>query len=224
MRKMLISLLALVVLLAGCTAGGGPEATMTDDPTRIDSAPALHPVTPDSEETADTPESYSTPGAYPEPEALANDAYPAAPAGADLPAGYPDLIVVPPSDPVDLGQLTPVPGDPTPQIAPAPGRPGQPADPQISRLLEGVVSNLSGYADVGTDEVEVISVEPVTWPNPALGCPVEGLNYAEVQVEGSLVTLRSGDEVYTYHTAGSGEFVLCRDGERLSEGVVLNGG
>ena len=58
MRKLLMALLAMVLLLAGCTAGGGTEATMPDDPTRIDSAPALSPVTPDSEDAAEAPESY----------------------------------------------------------------------------------------------------------------------------------------------------------------------
>ena len=216
---LLMALMALVVGLAACTAAGGTEVAVQETPAgENESAPALNPVTPG-------PDVAGSESAYPDAEAGALDgAYPAAPVAAELPAGYPDVTTVAPSGSVDLSQLTPVAGDPTPRIAPAPGRPGQPDDPQISRLLEAVVSNLSGFADIGADQVEVISVEPVTWPNPALGCPVEGLNYAEVQVDGSLVTLRAGDQTYTYHTAGSGEFVLCRDGVRLSEGVMLSGG
>ena len=63
-------------------------------------------------------------------------------------------------------------------------------------------------------------VEPVTWPNGGLGCPQEGMAYAEVLVGGSRVTLEADGQSYTYHTAGTTEYVLCVDGVPVANGTV----
>lgn len=214
MRNLFLSLLALSALLAACTAVGTEPAAQNNQGS--ETGPALQPVESGAESALDN---------YPPPADMDSGmAYPAAPVAGELPAGYPDLTVVAPSGSVDLGQLTAVPGDPTPRVAPAPGRPTLPPGAvQSGLMLEATVANLSDFAGITTDAIQVVSVEPTTWPDAGLGCPVEGMAYAQVLVEGSIITLRAGDEAYTYHTAGS-EYVLCRDGERLAEGIVPRGG
>ncbi len=214
MRKMILALLALTALLAACTAGA-TEPTLQDENGNTNDTgdtPALNPVAPDAE-------SYPA-AATPVPD----DAYPAAPVESGLPTGYPDLTIVAPSGSVDLGQLTPVAGDPTPRVAPSPGRPNQPGGVQAGVLLEATISDLSALTEAYPSAIEVISVEPIVWPDGGLGCPAEGMAYAQVQVEGSIITLRVSNDTYTYHTAGSGEYVLCQNGTRMSEGVVPRGG
>lgn len=214
MRKMILALLALTALLAACTAGA-TEPTLQDENGNTNDTgdtPALNPVAPDAESypAATTP--------------VPDDAYPAAPVESGLPTGYPDLTIVAPSGSVDLGQLTPVAGDPTPRVAPSPGRPNQPGGVQAGVLLEATISDLSALTEAYPSAIEVISVEPIVWPDGGLGCPAEGMAYAQVQVEGSIITLRVSNDTYTYHTAGSGEYVLCQNGTRMSEGVVPRGG
>lgn len=202
MRKMILALLALAALLAACTAGA-TEPTLQDENGNTNDTgdtPALNPVAPEAE------------------------SYPAAPVESGLPTGYPDLTIVAPSGSVDLGQLTPVAGDPTPRVAPSPGRPNQPGGVQAGVLLEATISDLSALTEAYPSAIEVISVEPIVWPDGGLGCPAEGMAYAQVQVEGSIITLRVSNDTYTYHTAGSGEYVLCQNGTRMSEGVVPRGG
>jgi hypothetical protein len=208
MRKMMIVLVVtLAFLLAACAAGGVESEPTLESGGVTDEAPALNPATPD------TDANYPAPGP-------ASDEYPA-PSGSELPDGYPELDVVPPSGTVDLGSLTPEAGEnTTPQVAPAPGRPGGIGSPQLGVLMEAVRMNLSSEMAVPLDEVIVVSTEPVTWPNAALGCPQEGMAYAEVIVEGSIITLEAAGQQYTYHTGGTSSFVLCQDGEPISSGVV----
>jgi hypothetical protein len=137
--------------------------------------------------------------AYPAP--ATESAYPVEPVTPVLPTGYPEMTVVAPSGEVDLGSLTPV-------------------APEMTSLLEAVARDLNAQTDVPIDEIRLISVESVVWPNGGLGCPAEGMAYAEVQVEGSLLTLEAAGQTYTYHTAGAQEFVLCQNGIPVSSGTV----
>lgn len=202
MRKMImLVMLVLAALLAACTASGTQgEATLGSDGS-ADESPALNPVGD---------------GAYPVP-----DSYPEPVAESDLPTGYPESGLVPPSGEVDLGSLTPeVNENSTPHAAPAPGRPGLTGSPQLGRLMEAVRLNLSTEMGLSLDEIAILSTESMTWPNAALGCPQEGMAYAEVLVEGAIITLEAAGQQYTYHTGGTGSFVLCQDGQPVATGVV----
>ena len=213
MRKLIAVLgLLLAAVLAACAPAMTGEPTVESEP---DASPtrggaALNPV----------------PGAgddYPAPSESAGSAgsgYPAPDEASLLPEeAYPGGMLVSPVE-VDLSQLTPVAGNPTPQVMPAPGRPG--GDSPISQglLLEAVTMNLSEQFDIPAASITVVSVEPVTWPNGGLGCPQEGMAYAEVLVEGSRVTLEADGQSYTYHTAGTTEYVLCVDGVPVANGTV----
>lgn len=209
--RQLMAMIGLLVaaLLAACAPAGSAEPTVNSEPAAptADSGPALNPA-------PGSGASYPSAGE-------ATDGYPAAGPESALPDGYPDgasgTLVAPVE--VDLSQLTPVAGDTTPREAPAPGRPDTPAISQ-GLLLEAVTMSLSEQFGVPAESVTVVSVEPVTWPDAGLGCPQEGLAYAQVMVEGSRITLEAGGETYTYHTAGTSEFVLCIDGAPAAVGTV----
>lgn len=205
MQKFLILAALLMALLAACTGGGEIEPDLEGADENNGDGPTLELVTPSSDE-------------YPAPESAGG--YPAAPDPAEAPTGYPELTVVAPSGEVDLSELTTVaPGDTTPQVMPSPGRPGV-VPPQLSIMVETIILHLSGQTDHAANEIRYVSSEFVTWPNGGLGCPAEGLNYIDVMVEGSRITLEAGGETYTYHTDGGRNFVLCQDGRPLSTGVV----
>jgi hypothetical protein len=44
--------------------------------------------------------------------------------------------------------------------------------------------------------------------------------YAEVQVEGLLITLEAAGQAYTYHTGGMKSYVLCDGDQPLSTGEI----
>ncbi len=213
MRKLIAMIgLLLAAVLAACAPA------MTGEPT-VESEPDASPTRGGA---ALNPAPGSGDG-YPAPSDSAESAdsgYPALDEASLLPGeGYPAVTLVAPVE-VDLSQLTPVAGDTTPQVMPAPGRPG--GDPPINQglLLEAVTTNLSRQFDLPAESITVVSVEPVTWPNAGLGCPQEGMAYAEVLVEGSRITLAADGQTYTYHTAGTTEFVLCVDGAPAAGGSV----
>jgi hypothetical protein len=203
MRKLMILLLMMAALSAACT----PTETVVESDNDGGDSPALEPVTGESAT------------AYPAP-ATESAAYPVEPAEPVLPTGYPEMTVVAPSGEVDLGSLTPVTPDLTPQVMPSPGRPDATVSPELTPLLEAVARDLNAQTDAPIDEIRLISTEPMVWPNGGLGCPAEGMAYAEVPVEGFLLTLEAAGQTYTYHTAGAREFVLCQNGTPVSSGSV----
>lgn len=67
---------------------------------------------------------------------------------------------------------------------------------------------LANWLGVSSEEIEVIEVEEVEWPDTSLGCPQPGMAYAQVIVPGWRAVMRADDEVYEYHS-GAGHGVLC---------------
>ena len=62
---------------------------------------------------------------------------------------------------------------------------------------------------VDPEELEVVSVEEVTWPDGSLGCPEPGMTYTEALVEGSKVVLGHDERVYVYHAGDDDQPFLC---------------
>lgn len=205
MRSMLATFVLPVILLAGCATAdmAGPESG--SESVEHGEVTAITLVTPEAA------------GGYPYP---GSNIWPVSPVEALLPTGYPEITVVAPSGEVNPSDLTPVAPDLTPRVMPSPGRPGAPM-PQLSRFTEAIARDLGEQIDVAPGEISLVSAEPVVWPNGALGCPVEGTAYIEMQIEGMRLTFEADGNLYTYHTDGENNFVFCRDGEPVSTGVVL---
>jgi hypothetical protein len=69
--------------------------------------------------------------------------------------------------------------------------------------------DLARRLGVDPDELEVVSVEEVTWPDGSLGCPEPGMSYTEALVEGSKVVLGHDGRVYVYHAGDDDQPFLC---------------
>lgn len=109
----------------------------------------------------------------------ASDA-PADPPRSEETSVTPDL----PSDPAS--------SDPASSTAPVPRR---------DVLL--AVEDLAATLVVDPAEVEVVSVEEVTWRDGSRGCAEPGMSYTQALVDGSRITLRAGGKTYEYHAGGS---------------------
>lgn len=99
---------------------------------------------------------------------------------------------------------TPV--DPSPSSTPSDSTPSDPtssAGPAPRRDVLLAVEDLAATLVVDPAEVEVVSVEEVTWRDGSRGCAQPGMAYTQALVDGSRITLRAGGKTYEYHAGGS---------------------
>ncbi|WP_210503223.1 hypothetical protein [Nocardioides xinjiangensis] len=75
------------------------------------------------------------------------------------------------------------------------------ASPPPSAVQQSV-ADLAASLGLPADEVEVVSVEEVTWRNGSRGCARAGMAYTQALVDGSRIVLRAGGRTYEYHAGG----------------------
>ncbi len=112
----------------------------------------------------------------------------------------------------DQSTVTPQPPEPTEQTSAIMAN-----TPAVMRgeeyVVDRSVSDLSQRLGVSEDDVQVVSVEAVEWSDSSLGCPAEGMDYAEVIFSGYEVILQVDEDVYSYHSDEGRIIVLCgKDG------------
>ena len=60
--------------------------------------------------------------------------------------------------------------------------------------------DLAGRIGVTEREIQFVSADSKTWGDASLGCPEPGMQYAQAQVPGWVLTFRQGERLFTYHT------------------------
>lgn len=86
-----------------------------------------------------------------------------------------------------------------------------PSSPAAEGILVAARSDLALRLGVAEDEIVVVVLEEVQWPDGSLGCPQPGMMYVQVITPGFLVVLQADGEKYEYHTDLAGRFVLCEE-------------
>jgi hypothetical protein len=126
------------------------------------------------------------------------------PANAAEPAatGLPVEIVVPESP---VSPLAP----PVAEPAVVPGQAAPPVPAGSEAALAAAIADLSAQTGVPADQITVDTVEPMEWPDASLGCPQEGMMYAQVITPGFLIVLTAQGQTYEYHTGQKANVVLC---------------
>ncbi len=76
---------------------------------------------------------------------------------------------------------------------------------QVTQAKQDLAKRLS----VNPNDIELVSFQPMTWPDSSLGCPQPGMLYTQALVEGYLIRLRVSGRVYEYHGSRTGEPLLC---------------
>ncbi|HEY7132737.1 MAG TPA: hypothetical protein VH440_10825 [Candidatus Limnocylindrales bacterium] len=94
------------------------------------------------------------------------------------------------------------PGEATPAAAPLP-----------ASIVDPVVADAARRAGVAIDRVTIVSAEAVTFPDRGLGCPLPGMTYPQVRVDGYRVLVEAGGRTFDYRGTG-GSFRLCDRGQR----------
>jgi hypothetical protein len=78
------------------------------------------------------------------------------------------------------------------------------------RLAEQARVDLAGRLRVGRTSVTVNFFRRVIWPDPGLGCPVNGREYPRQPTSGFRIELASNGKTYEYHS-DMNRAVLCPD-------------
>jgi hypothetical protein len=84
-----------------------------------------------------------------------------------------------------------------------------PEDVATSALIQAILADAASRLGVSPDQVIIVAIEPVDWPDTSLGCPKEGEFYAQVITPGYRVIVATGDRRLEYHTDRAAHFVLC---------------
>jgi hypothetical protein len=81
--------------------------------------------------------------------------------------------------------------------------------PPAQKFVDLAKQDLASRLNIDVDQIVLVEVTPVTWPDAALGCPSPGKVYAQGHVPGYKITLEAGGVKYVYHTDQTGQIVLC---------------
>jgi hypothetical protein len=79
---------------------------------------------------------------------------------------------------------------------PPPTYPPQPSQEEAVALAK---QDLAAELKISPDQITVVSVEKVDWPDTSLGLPKPDIAYAQVIVPGFKITLRALGQDYVYH-------------------------
>jgi hypothetical protein len=69
--------------------------------------------------------------------------------------------------------------------------------------------DLAARLSVPVDQVELLDVQHVTWPDASLGCPRPDMRYKQVPQDGLLIRLQSQGRPYEYHSGANRGPFLC---------------
>lgn len=105
-----------------------------------------------------------------------------------------------PLSPTATGELSPTPGPTTESTSPA---------PQVVDVVRQVLAQQKG---IGTEEILVVEVEKMDWPDSCLGLDIPGMACAQVITPGYRVTLEAGGQEYVFHTDETGSQVRLASG------------
>jgi hypothetical protein len=60
-------------------------------------------------------------------------------------------------------------------------------------------------------EISLLEATAVVWPDASLGCPQEGMVYAQVLTPGYLIRLQSGNQEFEYHASRGTTIIYCEN-------------
>lgn len=89
--------------------------------------------------------------------------------------------------------------------------PNAPPGAGLPGLVDAARSDLAHRLGVSADAVTVLEAARVTWADASLGCPEQGMQYAQVLTPGYLIRLEAGGQEYEYHAGQGTALVTCED-------------
>jgi hypothetical protein len=108
---------------------------------------------------------------------------------------------------------------PTTPIGTAPTAASAPTAP-----VEVAKADLARRRAVAPEAIHVVEVRDVIWPNAGLGSPQPGMAYKQVPVDGLLIRLESGGQLFEYHSGGRRAPFLCEQPAGGDKATPISGG
>jgi hypothetical protein len=97
-----------------------------------------------------------------------------------------------------------------------------PATSGLQTLIEKAKIDLAKRLSIATDQISLVEAINVVWPDSSLGCPQEGMMYAQVLTPGFLILLEHAGNTFEYHTSNSTEIVTCENPSPPVPGIPSN--
>lgn len=99
---------------------------------------------------------------------------------------------------------------PSPEPTPLPTPALPPLSPAETPAVEEAIAYLAAELGIAPEQIQLVSIEEVVWPDSSLGCPQPGMAYAQVLIPGFRVRLASGGREYDLHMGQrGGQIVRC---------------
>jgi hypothetical protein len=86
-----------------------------------------------------------------------------------------------------------------------------PANTGMQTLIAKAKADLASRLAASVDDIMLLEATSVVWNDASLGCPQEGMLYAQVITPGYLIRLASGDQVFEYHASRGTTVVYCEN-------------
>lgn len=99
---------------------------------------------------------------------------------------------------------------PAPVVSPSTSSPSTNLAGNLPRPIELAKQDLAAIVNTDSSKINVISMDKNDWPDASLGCPKEGMMYAQVVTSGYKVILAYSQVQYEYHTDLRDQFVKCQ--------------
>ena len=122
------------------------------------------------------------------------------------------LDIATPTPFVDPLSIPPTQGDVTPMI---------PSTPNLEKLIAKATDALAQQLSIPASQISLIEATEVMWSNSSLGCPQEGMAYADVLTPGYLILLGYNGNTFEYH-AGKDSIVTCKNPSPPVQGSPSN--
>jgi hypothetical protein len=94
----------------------------------------------------------------------------------------------------------------------------------LQAVVDQALNDLAERLAVGVEQIDVVEIKSVVWPDGALGCPQPGLAYIQVQQEGLFIRLRVEKRVYNYHSGGGSGPFFCKESIIVNEDLAPSPG
>jgi hypothetical protein len=89
-----------------------------------------------------------------------------------------------------------------------------PETPYIANLVQQAQQDLARRLGVPSESIEFLEFEDVVWPDASLGCPMPGMAYTQVMVEGYRILLQHEGQVYAYHGGAGRAPFWCQNPQK----------
>jgi hypothetical protein len=86
-----------------------------------------------------------------------------------------------------------------------------PIEADMQNLINKAIADLAQRLTVPVNDIVLLEATSVVWPDGSLGCPQEGMQYAQVLTPGYLIRLKSGDQEYEYHSSKESTVIYCEN-------------